>query len=99
MRITHYKDGTPAYPGDIIQWYCHDSDDGNTWSFIGLLQYDYVIYLSGGIDFGHGIGNKWTHKGVIEESLNNDEAFVGITYVGKCKDLARHISEFGEKVK
>lgn len=44
----------------------------------------YVVYLGGGIDFGHGIGKKLSFGEVINESENNDEGMTGITVLGSA---------------
>lgn len=67
-----YKDGTEAMHGDVIRWKVWDNDDCTTWTFTGMVKGDMVVYLGGGIDFGHGIGQLISFDEVIIESEDND---------------------------
>lgn len=87
------KDGTLARLGDVIRWYCYDSEENTTWTFTGIYKSNRVIYLGGGIDFGMGIGCERSISDVIATSENNDEWARGVEKVGVASDVARVIAQ------
>ena len=93
-----YKDGTESKEGDVIRWYCDDSDDCTTWTLTGIVRRDGVMYLGGGVDFGMGIGQIFSFDDVICESENNDTHQAGVEKLGVVSALATHIKSFGGKL-
>lgn len=91
-----YNNGEQAEIGDVIRWKCYDSDDFTTWTFTGLVKSNCVVYLGGGIDFGHGIGQEKSHQEVIDEAENNDAFERGIDKVGTAYDLWKYIQVFAQ---
>ena len=89
-----YKDGTESKEGDVIRWYCYDSDDYHTWTLTGIVKRDGVMYLGGGIDFGAGVGQIFSFNDVISESEDNDTYQRGVEKVGVVSALAKHILGF-----
>lgn len=91
-----YVDGTEAKRGDVIRWYCYDSDDIVTWEFRGMYTANGVVYLGGGIDFGMGIGQIIPVEEVIKQSENNDRDIRGIWLISSAHALAQHIANIAE---
>lgn len=86
--------GGIAELGDIIRWKTDDSDDFTTWTFTGIYKSDHVIYLGGGVDFGHGIGQKMSIDDVIQESEENDTTNKGVHKVGLVGAMVCQIQAF-----
>ncbi len=89
-----YKDGSASEKGDVIGWCVEDGDDFTTWTFIGVVKQQGVLYLGGGIDFGEGIGQIIPFEEVIIQAEDNDPDFTGVTYLGKVSDLVNHVKRF-----
>ena len=88
-----YEDGTSATKGDLIRWNCWDDEDYCLYSFTGAYLGGGIIkYLSGGIDFGGGLGNIVSVEEVLEEAKNNDEGLNTILKVGRLKELISFIN-------
>jgi len=89
----------------LISWNVYDGEDYSQYTFIGIVvDYSsgeaarplidkYVVYLGGGIDFGRGIGKKFSFDEVINESENNDEGMVGITVLGSGSDVPKVLKQ------
>lgn len=92
-----YKDGSLAKLGNVIRWYCDDSEECKVWTFTGIYKSNKVIYLGGGIDFGMGIGQEMDVSEVIAQSENNDEWAQGVEKVGVAADVARCVSNLNNK--
>ena len=92
-----YKDGTEAIAGDVIRWKCWDSDDFTAWTFTGLYNGKDVVYLGGGIDFGNGIGKRFSVDDVEKDASNHDcSEQMGIEKIGTARELFLHISNFNK---
>ena len=89
-----YKNGDEIEQNDVIRWHCHDSDDGCTWVMTGIYQFEKVVYLGGGVDFGTAFGKKMDAAEVIEMALDNDGDQAGLEKVGTAMDIVQLISHF-----
>lgn len=89
----------------LISWNVFDGEDYKQYTFVGIvhdynnsedaipLVDQYVVYLGGGIDFGRGIGKKFSFDEVINESECNDEDMVGITVLGSGSDVPKILKQ------
>ena len=92
-----YGNGELVIKGDLIRWNCWDNDDNSLYSFTGIyLGNSFVKYLSGGIDFGEGLGNIISVEDVLEEAENNDEGLNTVIKVGRLTDLLSFINGLEE---
>lgn len=87
-----YNDGSTPKLHDVVSFSCEDFDDNTSYTFVCVLHQDHFVYLSGGMDFGTGIGKIMSFEEVMSIAENNDDYSKGINKVGVLNQLPSIIS-------